>query len=543
MEIVAPPRRVTALVVLVVYLGLFPSQTAHACSCGTYSTSEAFEKNDAIFVGKVIDERTELSDTYPIYIARRYEWDPLIRRQKATFLVVKKWKGIINKTLAFDGGTDTAACDYPINLGETYLFYGGQGKGYVSTSYCSRTKNIKNKEVEVEVLDRLAKGDSQEKIRQYLLQVIKSKREARLRDQAITLLIEEWDYNKESELAQILLPLVSNDPAPIIRAQGMDLLQHLDITNEEKILKWFKGLKDESAIVRQAAFNNLTNWRLEIIKERRQEIHSVLESAIEKESGLAPAVNPEERRASKEMVIDFLYSEFSKEDSEYLKRMFPVVLQGLQSDFELVRYFALNNLGRMELFEPQKKEALGVLRIVLEKEVESKNLFGFNQGITYFFKHGNRQEKKWLLSIILKELDDEKYNTKSSVLFTLQRLQSLNREEEEMVSFAIHSALEREKKLVLTDPRQRDLHRTMVQKMFSLLIKHGSDEENKRLLPNILEDFSNEFVSVRWAAFFNLWDLKPLDENVLSQLREIHRTGDPRLKNWRERIEDLIKSN
>lgn len=79
--------------------------------------------------------------------------------------------------------------------------------------------------------------------------------------------------------------------------------------------------------------------------------------------------------------------------------------------------------------------------------------------------------------------------------------------------------------------------------MFSLLIKHGSDEENKRLLPNILEDFSNEFVSVRWAAFFNLWDLKPLDENVLSQLREIHRTGDPRLKNWRERIEDLIKSN
>lgn len=105
------------------------SSPAFACSCTEPPPpAEAFEKADAVFSGKVVEIKKEISNQMSS-----------AQRIPVKFDVQKVWKGPAEKTITISTALSSASCGYEFEYGKTYLVY-AYGDESLQTSLCTRTK-------------------------------------------------------------------------------------------------------------------------------------------------------------------------------------------------------------------------------------------------------------------------------------------------------------------------------------------------------------------------------------------------------------------
>lgn len=147
------------LIILSLFTGflLFAAgRSALACSCiETGPPTEAFRKADLVFVGTA----TDISDSDSRVFGDEFNF----RDRRTTFLIEDALKGVDKKTKEVDIYTSTqgTACGISFDLGEKVLVYaygGNEEQKYYSTSICSRTRPVADREDEIAVLRSLAKG-------------------------------------------------------------------------------------------------------------------------------------------------------------------------------------------------------------------------------------------------------------------------------------------------------------------------------------------------------------------------------------------------
>ena len=128
---------IKAIIVLIapIIVGLFPTQSAFACSCVVPGTpEEEFKEFDAVFMGTVTS------------ISERPAPDHLSEIDKAFYPKVKigvnvgqSWKGVTTDFVYVNTGFGGGDCGYPITGFETYLFYAHGPIDDLNISICSRT--------------------------------------------------------------------------------------------------------------------------------------------------------------------------------------------------------------------------------------------------------------------------------------------------------------------------------------------------------------------------------------------------------------------
>ncbi len=128
------------LIVIAVLLSLLTTN-AFACSCiEIRNLTQVFNETDAIFLGSVIQSEV---------LGNPEEFDTnglktLVYRggRKATFRVVKSWKGPQEEIIAVVTGEGGGDCGFDFIVGHSYLVYAHNINGELSTGICSRTRDV-----------------------------------------------------------------------------------------------------------------------------------------------------------------------------------------------------------------------------------------------------------------------------------------------------------------------------------------------------------------------------------------------------------------
>lgn len=145
-EVVYLKKAMLLLVVIfggICILGSFPSVTS-ACSCvEAPSIEEEFEHSKAVFSGKVIDIKDEVS-------LKGY------KSKSVLFEVTNTWKGIEQSQIIITTGQGHGDCGYDFSKGRDYLVYAKEsimygGKSLVSVM-CDRTDILSSSQEDLEVL-------------------------------------------------------------------------------------------------------------------------------------------------------------------------------------------------------------------------------------------------------------------------------------------------------------------------------------------------------------------------------------------------------
>lgn len=110
---------------------VFVPQQAHACSCAPYeSTEDAYEAADAVFVGEVTDFEGSNGNS--------------IDNRDVEFSIEQVFKGDTNIEQTLETPSDSAACGYNFEEGESYLVFanrwGEETVGPLTVSLCSMTQ-------------------------------------------------------------------------------------------------------------------------------------------------------------------------------------------------------------------------------------------------------------------------------------------------------------------------------------------------------------------------------------------------------------------
>jgi hypothetical protein len=135
--------RLAPLTTVIVFGLLAQSPPAAACSCGgTLTSSMAAQHADAVFLGSVV----RIDRAAPISHSHR-------NADGSTTVTVESGSGIaglvvFDITHAFKGSSSpqsgvvrgNTTCDLPFRVGETWLIFGQNGIGGVTTSFCSRSR-------------------------------------------------------------------------------------------------------------------------------------------------------------------------------------------------------------------------------------------------------------------------------------------------------------------------------------------------------------------------------------------------------------------
>jgi hypothetical protein len=108
---------------LLALVALTPS-TAAACSCAAQTVEQAKHAASAIFEGRV----TRIDDP---------QGAPTVH-----FRVVRSFKGPSHEAAEVHTASNSAACGYGFEQGQSYLVYANDEGGALSTSLCSRTQPI-----------------------------------------------------------------------------------------------------------------------------------------------------------------------------------------------------------------------------------------------------------------------------------------------------------------------------------------------------------------------------------------------------------------
>jgi len=163
------PHRTLLRTGILVFLLLFIicSSSAWALTCGNpLAPGAALNKADAVFLGTVINVN---EDTFgPV-----------------KFKVIKAWKGISKPEVTLHQGLHDPA--YLILTGG-YLIYAGEWKGDYGQTVCGRSKEARNIEVELHVLDLVVKGVKDKYIYEELVKIATSHKKKDNRLEALTLI-------------------------------------------------------------------------------------------------------------------------------------------------------------------------------------------------------------------------------------------------------------------------------------------------------------------------------------------------------------------
>ena len=124
------------LVVTLTVLWLMPHPDAtYACSCMSVSPSEAFERADAVFVGRAVSVTgVEIVHGDATYV------DSLITE----FDVATVWKGPVEHTIHIRSGADGASCGYRFTEDGEYIVYAyySENREGLRTGLCARTAEL-----------------------------------------------------------------------------------------------------------------------------------------------------------------------------------------------------------------------------------------------------------------------------------------------------------------------------------------------------------------------------------------------------------------
>lgn len=117
---------------------VFPNKS-YACDCMKKSPENAFQKNDVVFEGKVIEVgRKEGIGT------------------EVLFEVKNIWKGTSSSQIIIY--TSVSSCAFPFAKGGEYLVFSSyRGEEKLETSICSGTKRLEEAEIEKNTLSHIAK--------------------------------------------------------------------------------------------------------------------------------------------------------------------------------------------------------------------------------------------------------------------------------------------------------------------------------------------------------------------------------------------------
>lgn len=112
---------------------LFGAAPVIACSCfmDPNPPCRAVGSADAIFEGEVLD-REKIESGMESYLRRR-----------VTMKVRKAYKGSLGEAVYVYTGNGDSDCGYRFKIGSRYLVYAYEYDGRLSTSYCSRTRQMK----------------------------------------------------------------------------------------------------------------------------------------------------------------------------------------------------------------------------------------------------------------------------------------------------------------------------------------------------------------------------------------------------------------
>ncbi|MGE6346910.1 cobalamin biosynthesis protein CbiN [Bacillus mycoides] len=135
-------KRIVCLLSLVLICSftffIFPEKS-YACDCINVSPEDAFQKNDVVFEGKVLEVQEK--DGGGI---------------KTLFEVKKIWKGTSSSQIIIY--TSVSSCAVRFAEGGEYLVFSSyRGEGKLETSICSGTKRLDEAEAEKKYLAQIAK--------------------------------------------------------------------------------------------------------------------------------------------------------------------------------------------------------------------------------------------------------------------------------------------------------------------------------------------------------------------------------------------------
>ncbi|RWS42899.1 cobalamin biosynthesis protein CbiN [Bacillus mycoides] len=117
---------------------VFPDKS-YACDCMKKSPEDAFQKNDVVFEGKVIEVRSEEGV-----------------ETKVLFEVKNIWKGTSSSQVIIN--TNLGTCTFRFVEGGEYLVFSSyKGEKKLETSICSGTKRLDEAEIEKNALSHIAK--------------------------------------------------------------------------------------------------------------------------------------------------------------------------------------------------------------------------------------------------------------------------------------------------------------------------------------------------------------------------------------------------
>ncbi len=132
--------RMLPVVIICSFILIIFSEKSYACDCINVSAEEAFQKNDVVFEGKVIE-------------VGRKEGVGI----EVLFEVKKIWKGTnSSQIIVYTNGGD---CVFHFVEGGEYLVYSSQrgSEKQLHTNSCSRTKRLDEAEIERNTLSQIAK--------------------------------------------------------------------------------------------------------------------------------------------------------------------------------------------------------------------------------------------------------------------------------------------------------------------------------------------------------------------------------------------------
>ena len=176
------------LVQVTITLSIFAlcAENASACSCvAAASPDKAFRSAPSVFIGMVtkITPAKRAGAVMPLSGKKAGQWEQMEEGVwVVTLNVQESFKGVRGSAVELVTDTDTAACGYPFEVGQSYLVYayqrasarqryGGEGlsrsllravdnfnRGLnpLETNLCTRTNNVKESEEEVGLIRRLS---------------------------------------------------------------------------------------------------------------------------------------------------------------------------------------------------------------------------------------------------------------------------------------------------------------------------------------------------------------------------------------------------
>lgn len=423
-----------------------------------------------------------------------------------------------------------------------------------------------------------------------IVKYMQSKNKTKIPEYLAPYLPKGFDPSTFPKLTQRAWRIASKDPSPEIRKDSLHFMQFLDIPKSKADKQRHAYLKDSSIIVRSRAVSELLIHNQK--EKQKEENHALLQKVIADEKNFLTPIDPKEKAAQRSMIqgiISYMIKGAGKTSPAWMRTH---ILQDLASEFPSVRKSALYNFRRLKpATDEHNKQVLSAYRKELEKQstrpatsnlkeestyAKRKRINAKKEIILYLIKHGTEEDKNSLLPDIVEDLNNNDPITASAVIEILKHLMPISNKQSKDIRLAVYSRIEKEKELIDRNPASRDVRRKRIQDMISIFINQMYAEKEKKFIPKTLQDFSmaQELASKlaqeriyktikplipeimqdfkgepSWAqdrAFWNLYGLKPLNEDLLERLEEVYQNTDlryqPRVRRQINQLKKPVKA-